>query len=58
MCRTRIDISLGKVYRKSTAVVQKVLEKCGLAPTDITEVLRAGGASRTPKVQSAIEVSS
>jgi len=50
----RIDVSLGKEYRKCTAPIQKLLDECGLKVEDVTDVVLAGGASKMPKIKTTI----
>ena len=52
--RARVDVSLGKEYRKCTGPIQLLLDKCGLKVEDVTDVILAGGASKMPKIKSTL----
>lgn len=46
----RVNVSLSKVYRQCTGVITKLLDECGVASADVTDLVVAGGAARGKKM--------
>eukprot|EP00040_Diaphanoeca_grandis_P034063 m.209756 g.209756 ORF g.209756 m.209756 type:complete len:503 (-) comp33050_c1_seq6:2229-3737(-) len=56
LTKGKFDSTLSKLYRKSTDSINAVLEKCGLAKTDISQVLLAGGTTIIPKIKTVLDL--
>ncbi|KAH3950369.1 hypothetical protein HBI25_003320 [Parastagonospora nodorum] len=52
--RTRYDLLGNKLFAAFTRLVTQAVEKAGLDPLDVTEIILAGGNSHTPKVAAAV----
>ena len=52
--RTRYDLLGNKLFAAFTRLLTHAVEKAGLDPLDISEIILAGGNSHTPKVASSI----
>lgn len=48
--RTRYELLAGKVFASITRLILSVVEKAGLDPLDVTEVILSGGSSHTPRI--------